>query len=106
MSDEWVRIADDSDIADGEPFASECHGEAIALYRYEGTIYAIGDLCTHEQVRLSDGWFDGDRIECPLHQSCFEIRTGKVIEGGPAYLDVPAYAVKVEDGGVFVRPAG
>ncbi|HEX4737319.1 MAG TPA: non-heme iron oxygenase ferredoxin subunit [Allosphingosinicella sp.] len=102
MSD-WVRIADESDVSDGEAFASEVEGEAIALYRYEGAIYAIGDVCTHEHVRLSDGWLDGDRIECPLHQSCFEIRTGKVIEGGPAYEDVPAYAVKVEGGGVFVR---
>lgn len=102
MSD-WVRIADENDVSDGEPFASECDGEAIALYRYEGAIYAIGDVCTHEHVRLSDGWLDGDRIECPLHQSCFEIRTGKVIEGGPAYEDVPAFAVKVEEGGVFVR---
>jgi nitrite reductase/ring-hydroxylating ferredoxin subunit len=105
MSDEWVRLADESDIVDGEAFASEYEGEAVALYRYEGAVYAIGDICTHEQVRLSDGWLDGDRIECPLHQSCFEIRTGKCIEGGPAYLDVPAYAVKVEDGGVFVRHA-
>ena len=100
---DWVRVADDSDIIDGEPFASEYDGEAIALYRYEGAIHAIGDLCTHEQVRLSDGWFEGDRIECPLHQSCFEIRTGKVIEGGPATESVAVYAVNVEDGGVFVR---
>jgi nitrite reductase/ring-hydroxylating ferredoxin subunit len=100
---EWVRIADDSDIVDGEPFASEWQGEAIALYRYEGVVHAIGDICTHEHVRLSDGWWEGDRIECPLHQSCFEIRTGKVIEGGPATENVPAYSVKVEDGAIHVR---
>lgn len=102
MSD-WVRIADNSDVVEGEAFASEYDGEAVALYRYEGEVYAIGDICTHEHTRLSDGWLEGDRIECPLHQSCFEIRTGKVIEGGPATEDVPAYAVKVEDGGIFVR---
>ncbi len=104
MSD-WVRVADDADIVDGEPFASEWEGEAIALYRHEGEIYAIGDICTHENVRLSDGWLEDGKIECPLHQACFEIRTGKVIEGGPATEDVPAYAVKIEDEGVFVRRA-
>lgn len=103
---EWVRVADEADIQDGEPFASECDGEAIAVYRLDGDLHAIGDICTHEHVRLSDGWFEGDRIECPLHQSCFEIRTGKVIEGGPATEDVPAFAVKVEAGGVFVRRSG
>ncbi|MGE0232697.1 MAG: non-heme iron oxygenase ferredoxin subunit [Flavobacteriaceae bacterium] len=105
MSNDWVRIADEQDVIEGEPFASEYLGEEIALYRYEGALYAIGDLCTHEQVRLSDGWLEGDRIECPLHQSCFEIRTGKAIEGGPAYVDVPAYAVKTEMGGIYVRRA-
>jgi len=103
---DWVRVADESDIPEGEPFAAEANGEAIALYRYEGQIYAIGDICSHEHVRLSDGWLDGDRIECPLHQSCFEIRTGRVIEGGPAYLDVPCYDVKIEDGAVHVRRKG
>lgn len=105
MMSDWVRIADASEIADGEPFASEWNGEAIALYRHEGEIFAIGDICTHEHVRLSDGWFEGDRIECPLHQSCFEIRTGKVIEGGPASEGVASYQVKVEDGAVFVKRA-
>lgn len=104
MSD-WVRVADDADIVEGEPFASEWEGEAIALYRHEGEVYAIGDICTHEHVRLSDGWLEDGRIECPLHQACFEIRTGKVIEGGPATEDVPAYAVKIEDDGIFVRRA-
>jgi nitrite reductase/ring-hydroxylating ferredoxin subunit len=100
---DWVRIADEADIAEDEPFASVLGEEAIALYRHEGGIYAIGDICTHESVRLSDGWLEDGRIECPLHQSCFDIRTGKAMEGGPATEDVPAYAVKVEDGGVFVR---
>lgn len=102
MSD-WVRVADEKDIVEGEPFASEWNGEAIAVYRYEGELYAIGDICTHEHVRLSGGWLEGDRIECPLHQSCFEIRTGRVIEGCIATADVPVYGVKVEEGGVFVR---
>ena len=103
---DWTRIAHEADIAEGEPFASELGEEAIALYRYEGEIYAIGDICPHEHVRLSDGYLDAGVIECPLHQSCFEIRTGKVIEGGPAYQDVDRYEVRVEDGGVFVRRGG
>lgn len=99
---DWVRVADEGDLVEGEPFASEWNGEAIALYRHDGAVYAIGDICTHEDVRLSDGWLEDGKIECPLHQSCFEIRTGRVIAGGPAHEDVPAYAVKVEDGGIFV----
>lgn len=99
---EWVLIAPAAAIVEGEAFASEVGEEAIALYRLDGEIHCIGDICTHEHVRLSEGWVDGDRIECPLHQACFEIRTGKVLSG-PAYEDVKRYEVKVEGDSVFVR---
>ncbi|WP_156679284.1 Rieske (2Fe-2S) protein [Sphingomonas profundi] len=101
---EWTRIGRDEDVVDGEPFAAALDdGTAVALYRFEGAVYAIGDICPHEDVRLSEGFLDGGTIECPLHQSCFEIRTGKVIEGGPAYEDVPSFDVRNEDGALFVR---
>ena len=103
---EWIRVADQGDVVDGTAFPADLGDREIALYRFDGEVYAIDDICTHERVRLSDGWLDGDRIECPLHQSCFEIRTGRCIEGGPAWQDVRSYAVKIEDGGVFVRNAG
>ena len=104
---EWTRVGRDEDVVDGEPFASALDdGTAIALYRFEGEVFAIGDICPHEDVRLSEGWLDGDRIECPLHQSCFEIRTGKVIDGGPAWEDVAAFEVKNDGGELFVRAKG
>ena len=106
MSNEWVRVAAESDVVEGEAFASQCGDDAIALYRFEDRIFAIGDICPHEEVRLSDGWLEEDRIECPLHQSCFEIRTGKVIEGGPAYEDVAAFEVKIDDGAVYIWVPG
>lgn len=99
---EWVRVAALEDVVEGEAFPSERNGEAIALYREGAEIFVIGDICPHETVRLSEGWLENGAIECPLHQSCFEIRTGKVIEGGPAYEDVACYRVKIEDGAVFV----
>ncbi|WP_164843953.1 non-heme iron oxygenase ferredoxin subunit [Croceicoccus ponticola] len=99
---EWVRVASVDEVVEGEAFASERKGEAIALYREGDDIYAIGDVCPHETVRLSEGWLENGLIECPLHQSCFEIRTGKVIEGGAAYEDVACYEVKVEGGSVYV----
>src|SRR3546814_8712698 len=75
MMSDWARIADASEIIDGEPFASEWQDEPIALYRHEGTIFAIGDICTHEHVRLSDGWFEGDRIECRSEEHTSELQS-------------------------------
>jgi nitrite reductase/ring-hydroxylating ferredoxin subunit len=104
MSD-WVHVADTTDISVDEAFATEWQGEAIALYRLDDQIYAIGDICPHEDVRLSEGWLEDGKIECPLHQACFEIRTGKVIEGGPTDEDVSCYDVKIDGDAVLVRRA-
>ncbi|EQB14301.1 non-heme iron oxygenase ferredoxin subunit [Novosphingobium lindaniclasticum] len=100
---DWTRVADEGDVTEGEPFPTEIDGVEIALYRMEGDILAMGDICTHEHVRLSTGWFEDGRIECPLHQSCFEVRTGKCVPGGPAWQDVPVYAVKIKDGEIYVK---
>jgi NAD(P)H-dependent nitrite reductase small subunit len=100
---DWHRVASADEIAEGQAYPATVAGTAIAVYRVEGALYAIGNICPHQgDVLLSDGFVDGDRVECPMHQSCFEIRTGKVL-GPPAQDDVAAYPVKVEDGAVFVR---
>lgn len=80
-------------------------GEPVAIFLVEGNYYAIDDRCPHEKnARLSDGYLDGMSIECPLHQACFDIRTGKVL-APPAKEDVGCYDVRVEDGELFLRRA-
>jgi naphthalene 1,2-dioxygenase ferredoxin component len=49
----------------------------VALYNIEGQLYATHNICTHAHAMLSDGWLDGDVIECPLHGGLFEVKTGK-----------------------------
>src|SRR4028118_1709856 len=57
--------------------------EPIAVFNVDGEFYAIDDTCTHQDASLADGWLDGCVVECPLHASCFDLRTGKV-SGPPA----------------------
>jgi 3-phenylpropionate/trans-cinnamate dioxygenase ferredoxin subunit len=81
----------------------EANGTAICLARLaDGQVFAIDDTCTHEQIELSDGTLDDDVVECPLHGSCFSVRTGEVT-GLPATEPVATYPVTVEDGEVFVE---
>src|SRR5690348_3815146 len=81
----------------------EANGIPICLARLaDGEVFAISDLCTHEEVELSDGELDEDVVECPLHGSCFNVRTGAVA-GLPATEPVATYPVTVEDGEVFVE---
>jgi nitrite reductase/ring-hydroxylating ferredoxin subunit len=98
----WHRACPESRVSEGEGFGIKIGDERIGIYRLEdGSLHAIGDICTHEFAVLSEGFVEGDRIECPLHQALFDIRTGKCF-GPMADRDVPTYAVRVEGSDILV----
>jgi 3-phenylpropionate/trans-cinnamate dioxygenase ferredoxin subunit len=75
---------------------------AIAVFHAEdGELYAIDDTCTHERASLADGWLEGCEIECPLHSSRFDLRTGAV-DALPAVRPVRTHQVVVQDDVVHV----
>ncbi|RGE17931.1 non-heme iron oxygenase ferredoxin subunit [Leucobacter sp. wl10] len=69
----------------------------------QGEIHAIGDTCSHGQISLSEGFVEGDTLECWAHGSAFSLRTG-VPQNLPAYEPVPVYVVEIEDGDVYIDP--
>ncbi|HMD62616.1 MAG TPA: non-heme iron oxygenase ferredoxin subunit [Stellaceae bacterium] len=98
----WIRAANRGDLGEGEPFGVEVAGRSIALYDIDGNLFATDNICTHAYARLSDGWLDGDLIECPLHAARFDVRTGKVLDP-PATEDLKTYPVRVVDGEIQVK---
>lgn len=100
---DWVRVATASDLPPGEKLGVVVAGEEIALFNVDGTMYAIGDICTHAEASLSEGDFYDTLVECPLHGSAFDVTSGAAC-GLPAMGNAGTYAVKVEDGAVFVDP--
>ena len=100
--DQWVMLCSASDVSPGAMKGFSVAGKKIALFRDDdGTHYATTNICTHEYALLTDGWLEDGEIECPLHSGRFCIRTGKVL-CKPATTDLPTYAVKIEDGSIFV----
>jgi 3-phenylpropionate/trans-cinnamate dioxygenase ferredoxin subunit len=98
----YIRACALSDLADSEPLAVELDGEPVAIVRVSGgEVYAIRDVCSHAEVPLSEGEVDGCTIECWLHGSRFDLRTGKPT-GMPATEPVPVYPVKIEGDDVLV----
>jgi 3-phenylpropionate/trans-cinnamate dioxygenase ferredoxin subunit len=74
----------------------------IALFHTDdGDVFAIDDTCTHQDASLSDGWLEGCEIECPLHASRFDLRTGAV-DAPPAKLPVRTHEVVIVDGMINV----
>ncbi len=99
----FKRIASLTEIPDGGSKRIDVGGRPVGLYRRGNEVFAIDDVCTHEEAYLSEGEFDPDalEVECPLHGSRFCVRTGAV-RILPATKPVSRYEVVVEGDGVSI----
>ncbi|WP_330295775.1 MULTISPECIES: bifunctional 3-phenylpropionate/cinnamic acid dioxygenase ferredoxin subunit [unclassified Streptomyces] len=90
-----------SELEENTPKRVELDGTAVSIVSTEGEVFAINDICSHANVSLSEGEVEDCQIECWLHGSAFDLRTGKP-SGLPATRPVPVYPVKIEGGDVLV----
>jgi 3-phenylpropionate/trans-cinnamate dioxygenase ferredoxin subunit len=97
-----IRICSTEDVPQGTVISAEVEGVEIAVVHAEdGNFYAIRDECSHAAVALSEGEVDGCTLECWLHGSRFDLRTGKPT-GLPATEPVPVYPVEIRDGDIYL----
>ena len=87
-----ILVCAQGEIADGSAVRVENGDRPIAVFNVDGELFAIDDTCTHQDASLADGWLDGCTVECPLHASCFDLRTGKPT-GPPAKVAVRTHGV-------------
>lgn len=88
----------------GEAYRLDSDPPVAVFHTEDGEVYAVDDTCTHQDASLSDGWLEGCEIECPLHSSRFDLRTGAV-DSPPAKRPVRTHGVVVEDGMIYVVPS-
>ena len=106
---EFVKVGRVEDFAENDMkvFKLPSAGD-VAVLQQGGRFYAFSNICTHNGVNLAGtdayGDLEGRRLTCMLHDSSFDIRSGRVT-GGPAYDRLPTYEVKVEDDEVLVGDA-
>ena len=83
----------------------ELDGVAIAVVLDgNGDVHAIGDVCTHGDISLSDGFVEGETLECWAHGSAFSLRTGRPLNL-PAYEPVLVFVVQIDGDDVLIDPA-
>jgi len=97
----FVRVAALSELETDTPKRVTVGDTPVSLVRTEGEVFAINDICSHANVSLSEGEVEDCSIECWLHGSSFDLRTGKP-NGLPATRPVPVYPVKIEGDDVLV----
>ncbi len=83
-----------ADLPRGEAVRVDARPPIAVFHTEDGQLYAIDDTCTHQDASLADGWLEGCAVECPLHASRFDLRTGQV-DQPPAKRPVRTHRVVV-----------
>jgi 3-phenylpropionate/trans-cinnamate dioxygenase ferredoxin subunit len=100
MTFAYVGPADD--LAKGAALSTEIDGIDVAVvHADDDNFYAVRDECSHAAVPLSEGEIDGCTLECWLHGSRFDLRTGEPT-GLPATEPVAIFPVEIRDGDIYV----
>jgi 3-phenylpropionate/trans-cinnamate dioxygenase ferredoxin subunit len=100
MSD-YTRVCSLEELPEQGTLGAEVNGTPLVIIRSEGEVYALDEFCTHEQVSLVDGEIYDYTVECWLHGSCFDLRSGKPT-GPPATKPITTYPVRLDGGDVYV----
>jgi 3-phenylpropionate/trans-cinnamate dioxygenase ferredoxin subunit len=101
----FVRACAAADVAPESAIAVEVGDHDLAIVNSGGRFYAIADECSHASIPLSEGDVGDGEIECYLHGSRFDLRTGEPL-GLPATEPVAVYPCRVEGDDVLVDPSG
>ena len=101
ISGDFVRVCAAGDVAEESAIAVDADGLDLAVVRSAGCFYAIADECSHASIPLSEGDVGDGEIECYLHGSRFDLRTGRPT-GLPATEPVAIYACQVSGDDVLV----
>jgi len=99
---EFVDVARLGDLTDGAATRFVVSGTPVAVVLTEGDVFAVDDRCSHADVSLSEGDVEGCFIECWLHGSQFDLRTGEPT-CLPANTPIATYTVKIEGTGDDAR---
>ena len=98
----WVRAIEEAGLPDDSPVAVEAEGRQVLLYRHDGRLYAIDNICSHAGGLLSRGPVADLIVTCPLHGSRFALADGCVLRG-PASQPQPVLRTRIRNGWIELR---
>jgi 3-phenylpropionate/trans-cinnamate dioxygenase ferredoxin subunit len=98
---EFVAVAEVNEIPNGERIFVEIDEYNIVIFNIAGQLFAIGDVCSHDDGPVGEGEIEEYEIICPRHGARFDVRSGEVLSL-PAIVDIPAYPVRERNGQIEV----
>ena len=97
----FIPVPEAERLQEKETLRAEIDGQVITIAKIDNHFYGFQEFCTHRFGPLSEGSFEGFNVQCPWHNSCFDVRTGKVTNG-PAKVDLQTFKVEMRDGKICV----
>lgn len=94
MREHDASVANVNEIPVGQFKPVTVNGKRLLICHTEQGFYAVDDTCTHDDGPLTDGWLDGNAIECPRHGARFDVTTGQVL-CLPAAVPIRSYPVQI-----------
>jgi nitrite reductase/ring-hydroxylating ferredoxin subunit len=91
-----------ADVPAGNALRVEAGQLVLAVFNVDGEFFVTDDACTHGPGSLSEGYIEGDVVECNFHNGQFNIKTGEVVSP-PCMVPIRTYPAVVEDGKIFVE---
>ncbi len=98
----FTHLASFSDLQTRKLICAKTDSYRILIALAEGNVYAVDDMCTHEDASLSKGSLHGDCVKCPLHGSRFRLKSGEALDE-PAEEALTSYPVKIDGDDILVQ---
>jgi len=103
---ELIVLCKTNEVEEDTPISvSPDNFPTLAVYEHEGEYFVTDNLCTHGMAVLTDGYQDGEEIECPFHGGAFSIKTGEGT-APPCFTPIKTYSVTIVDGNVCIPAVG
>ena len=98
---DYIAVAEEGEVPSGERLFVQIDQYNIVVFNIAGTLFAIGDVCSHDDGPLGDGELEDHQIACPRHGARFDVRSGQALTP-PAVAAIPAYPVRIAEGVIEV----
>mgnify|MGYP001299195202 CR=1 FL=1 len=98
----FVKIGKVSEVEAGRSKVYEVGDRAVVVCNVDGELYAVDDVCTHDEASLDQGELDGYEVECARHGARFDVRTGEV-KALPAVVPIDTFNVRLQENDIEVE---
>ena len=102
MPDQYTNVASLGALKTSKLMCVKSRGLRIALAYVDGKVFAVDDMCSHEDASLAKGSLHGECVKCPLHGSRFDLNSGAALDE-PAEDPIRTYPVKIEGDDILVQ---